>query len=212
MRAALESSAFQVHDVVRAMEIDCDRTMMVTCLRVDGGMTANNLLMQFLSDVLGTSLVKPLIAETTAMGVAYMAGLGVGLWSSVEELKGLWCTDKIWQPVMTTVVRDGLVRHWKKAISRSIDWVDSDDNDHHHHHDHDDTVDDVVNVAGNVDGRSNSNKADDPVDGIDKGTATVARSDAPNMSAGIYACSLFSCGIIIGITLGYCVQHYAKRR
>lgn len=207
MRAALESSAFQVHDVVRAMEIDCDHTLMVTCLRVDGGMTVNNLLMQFLSDVLGTSLVKPLIAETTAMGVAYMAGLGVGLWSSADELKGLWCTDKIWQPVMTAVVRDGLVRHWKKAISRSIDWVDSDDD--HHHHDHDDSVGDVV---GNVDGSSNINKADDPVDGIDKGTATVARSDALNMSAGIYACSLFGCGIIIGITLGYYVEHYVKRR
>ena len=207
MRAALESSAFQVHDVVRAMEIDCDHTLMVTCLRVDGGMTANNLLMQFLSDVLGTSLVKPLIAETTAMGVAYMAGLGVGLWSSADELKGLWCTDKIWQPVMTAVVRDGLVRHWKKAISRSIDWVDSDDDNHHH--DHDDSVDDVINVVGNVDGSSNRNKADDPVDGIDKGIVTVARSDA---CAGIYACSLFGCGIIIGITLGYYVEHYVKRR
>jgi hypothetical protein len=207
VRAALESSAFQVHDVVRAMEIDSDRSLMVTCLRVDGGMTANNLLMQFLSDVLGTSLVKPLIAETTAMGVAYMAGLGVGLWSSVDELKGLWCTDKSWQPVMTTAVRDSLVRHWKKAISRSIDWVDDDDDDDDDHN-HDDDV-------GDVDGSSNSNKADDPVDSIDKeGTATVPHSDA-NMSvlsAGIYACSLFGCGIIIGITLGYCVQHYGKRR
>ena len=203
MRAALESSAFQVHDVVRAMEIDCDRSLMVTCLRVDGGMTANNLLMQFLSDVLGTSLVKPLIAETTAMGVAYMAGLGVGLWSSVDELKGLWCTDKSWQPVMTAAVRDSFVHHWKKAISRSIDWVDDDDD-----HNHDDD-------GGDVDGSSNSNKADDPVDSIDKeGTVAVPHSDA-NMSvlsAGIYACSLFGCGIIIGITLGYCVQHYGKRR
>lgn len=208
MRAALESSAFQVHDVVRAMEIDCDRRLMVTCLRVDGGMTANNLLMQFLSDVLGSSLVKPLIAETTAMGVAYMAGLGVGLWGSVDELKGLWCTDKSWQPLMTTVVRDGLVRHWKKAISRSIDWVDNDDNDDDGNHNHEDIVDDV-------DDSSNSNKADDdPMDGIDKGAATDAPSDT-NMSvlsAGIYACSLFSCGIIIGITLGYFVQHYVKRR
>lgn len=109
MRAALEASAFQTVEVAEAMQKDSLHRMPLHSLRVDGGMTANSLLMQFLSDLLNVPLVKPLISETTALGAAFVAGLGVGLWKDTDELKSLWQPDKTWKPAMNEGSRGRLV-------------------------------------------------------------------------------------------------------
>ena len=121
-RAALEASAYQTRDVLAAMERDCGTPL--SELRVDGGMVVNELLMQFQADVLNVPVVRPRVAETTALGAAYAAGLAVGFWESREELVKNWQADKHWQPRMGEEQRSQLCRSWQKAINRSLDWID----------------------------------------------------------------------------------------
>src|SRR5690606_10432883 len=122
-RAALEATAYQTRDVLAAMEKDSG--IPVKELRVDGGMVANELLMQFQSDILGVPVVRPRVTETTALGAAYAAGLAVGYWSGLADLKGNWAVDKRWQPALAAAERDRLYRSWQKAVTRSFDWVGS---------------------------------------------------------------------------------------
>ena len=121
-RAALEAVAYQTRDVLEAMERDSGIPM--RDLRVDGGMVANELLMQFQADILGVSVVRPKITETTALGAAYAAGLAVGYWSTRDELKRNWGVDKRWQPTMTATDRARLYARWQKAVERSLGWVE----------------------------------------------------------------------------------------
>jgi glycerol kinase len=119
-RAALEATAFQTRDVLTAMARDA--RMPITELRVDGGMVGNELLMQFQADILDLCVVRPLTRETTALGAAYAAGLAVGLWGSLDELKSHWAIDKRWLPAMPESRREELCRGWQKAIERSLGW------------------------------------------------------------------------------------------
>ena len=96
-------------------------------LKVDGGMTANNLLMQSLADVLGVPVVRPIVAETPSLGAAYAAGLAVGFWTDVEELRAQWHKAAEWIPSMDEAVREKGYRKWRKAVARTMDWVDDDD-------------------------------------------------------------------------------------
>ncbi|MDN5726532.1 MAG: glycerol kinase, partial [Propionibacteriales bacterium] len=127
-RAALEATAFQTAEVLEAVNADTARNGRVALeeLRVDGGMVANELLMQFQADVLGIPVVRPTIIETTALGAAYAAGLAVGFWADLDELSALWAEDKRWEPSMTSEERDRRTRLWKKAVARTFDWVDDD--------------------------------------------------------------------------------------
>jgi glycerol kinase len=124
-RAALESTAFQSREVLDAANADSDAD--ITELRVDGGMTANELLMQFQADVLGLPVVRPVVAETTALGAAYAAGLAVGFWKNLDELRANWREDRRWEPRINADERAKLLRNWKKAVTRTFDWVDDDD-------------------------------------------------------------------------------------
>ncbi|OYV62609.1 MAG: glycerol kinase, partial [Acidiphilium sp. 21-62-4] len=121
-RAALESTAYQVRDVVEAMQADSGITL--AALKTDGGMVANELLMQFQSDILDAPVVRPKMTETTALGAAYAAGLAVGYWANVDDLRANWGIDKTWEPKMTADVRDHHYKSWKKAVQRSFAWVD----------------------------------------------------------------------------------------
>ncbi|GAA2296754.1 glycerol kinase GlpK [Nonomuraea roseoviolacea subsp. roseoviolacea] len=121
-RATLESICYQSRDVVEAMRQDSGVTLDV--LRVDGGVTANDLCMQIQADVLGVPVSKPVVAETTALGAAYAAGLAVGFWKSTDELKQNWQEDRRWQPAWSQEQRDGGYATWKKAVTRTLDWVD----------------------------------------------------------------------------------------
>ncbi|MBU2811563.1 glycerol kinase GlpK [Acidithiobacillus thiooxidans] len=121
-RAALESTAYQVRDVVEAMEIDS--CIPLSSLRTDGGMVVNELLMQFQSDMLKVPVLRPKMIETTALGSAYAAGLAVGYWSNIEDLRANWGIDKTWEPKMPGADRDRYYQSWKKAVSRSFAWVD----------------------------------------------------------------------------------------
>ena len=121
-RAALEATAYQTRDVLEAMEKDAGLAM--TELRVDGGMVANELLMQFQADMLGVPVVRPRITETTALGAAYAAGLAVGYWANRTELKRNWGVDKRWQPAMDEAQRSRLYGTWQKAVRRSLDWIE----------------------------------------------------------------------------------------
>ena len=123
-RAALEAIAFQTRDVVEA--VNADAGIDLTELRVDGGATANDTLLQFQADILGVPVVRPVVAETTALGAAYAAGLAVGFWSSLEELAGNWQEDRRWTPSMDEAERERLDRNWKKAVAKTLDWVDED--------------------------------------------------------------------------------------
>jgi len=126
-RAALESTAYQTKDVLDAMQDDAERAGgRLTELKVDGGMVANETLMQFQADVLGVDVVRPKIAETTALGAAYAAGLAVGYWESTDEITANWAEDERWTPQMDTDEVDRLHRNWTKAISKTLDWVDVD--------------------------------------------------------------------------------------
>jgi len=109
VRAALEASAYQTIEIVEAMNHDSGSTVPISSMKVDGGLTANNLLMQFQSDLLNIPLIKPRIAETTALGAGYMAGLGVGLWSSLEDIEALWHSEQVWKPAMEAQTRSKLV-------------------------------------------------------------------------------------------------------
>lgn len=123
-RAAMEATAYQTLDVIETVEQDIGAPL--TELRVDGGMTRNGLLMQFQADLLGIPVVRPTVIETTALGAAYAAGLATGLWASLDELRAQWSEDLRWVRTMETDERDRRVRLWRKAVSRSFDWVDDD--------------------------------------------------------------------------------------
>jgi glycerol kinase len=121
-RAALEATAFQTREVVEAMENDCGVRLSV--LRADGGMVDNELLMQFQADILDRTVVRPRIKETTALGAAYAAGLAIGFFRNVEDLRGKWLADRSWTPTLGQQKREEMCRLWKKAVSRSFDWID----------------------------------------------------------------------------------------
>jgi glycerol kinase len=122
-RATLEATAWQTKEVVDAMNKDSGVDL--TSLKVDGGMVQNELLMQFQADVLGVPVIRPTVAETTSLGAAYAAGLAVGFWSEVEDLRANWGKDKEWQPQMDPAERDREYALWKKAVTRTFDWVDA---------------------------------------------------------------------------------------
>jgi glycerol kinase len=121
-RAALESTAWQVRDVVQAMAAESG--VDITTLKVDGGMTASELLMAFQADVLNVPVVRPMVSETTSLGAAYAAGLTVGLWPDLEALRAQWSVDARWSPTMDAHTRATGARQWAKAVARSMDWVD----------------------------------------------------------------------------------------
>ena len=121
-RATLEATAWQTKEVVDAM--DADSGVALTALKVDGGMTANDLLMQFPADVLDVPVIRPVVAETTALGAAYAAGLAVGFWAEIEDLRANWGIDKQWEPHMDPATRDREYALWKKAVTRTFDWVE----------------------------------------------------------------------------------------
>jgi glycerol kinase len=120
-RAALEGIAFQVSDVLDAMQSDAK--IKLKELRVDGGACANNLLMQFQADLLGVPVVRPKVAETTALGAAYLAGLGVGFWKDQSEIAAQWQTDRRFVPTMKSSARKKLVGDWDRALQRSQRWI-----------------------------------------------------------------------------------------
>jgi glycerol kinase len=124
-RAVLEATAWQTREVVDAMNADSGIEM--SSLKADGGMTANNLLMQFLADVLGVPVVRPNVAETVSLGAAYAAGLAVGFWPDIESLRANWHKAAEWLPNMEPSARERGYRKWKKAVQRTLDWVDDDD-------------------------------------------------------------------------------------
>lgn len=121
-RAALEATAYQTREVLDAM--NADSGVALTALKVDGGMVFNELLMQFQADILGVPVIRPTVAETTALGAAYAAGLAVGFWAKVEDLRANWGKDKEWTPAMDAGERAKLYKGWKKAVTRTFDWVD----------------------------------------------------------------------------------------
>jgi glycerol kinase len=124
-RAVLEATAWQTREVVEAMGTDYGRGL--AQLRVDGGMTANNLLMQSLADVLDVPVVRPIVAETVSLGAAYAAGLAVGFWPDLDSLRQNWHRAAEWLPTMDRDTREKGYRKWKKAVARSVDWLDDDD-------------------------------------------------------------------------------------
>lgn len=122
-RAALESIAFQVADLVNAMQNDSKQTL--STLRVDGGACKNNFLMQFQADILNTVVERPECLELTALGVAYLAGIAVGFWKSTAELESVWKVEKRFEPNMSADTREKLLNTWHKAVKRSCDWIES---------------------------------------------------------------------------------------
>jgi glycerol kinase len=122
-RAVLEATAFQTREVVEAMEKDSQ--IALSSLRVDGGMVVNELLMQFQADILNREVVRPVIQETTALGAAYAAGLAVGFFSGLDELRTNWAVDQTWTPHFAEAEREEMYKQWKKAVTRSFDWIDS---------------------------------------------------------------------------------------
>jgi glycerol kinase len=123
-RAALEATAYQTREVIDA--VNADSGVPLTELKVDGGMIANNLLMQFQADILGVPVIRPVVAETTALGAAYAAGLAVGFWDGLDDLRKNWQEDSRWEPKMGEEERERLLRSWKKAVTKTFDWVDED--------------------------------------------------------------------------------------
>jgi glycerol kinase len=122
-RAVLEATAFQTREVVEAMEKDSQ--IALTSLRVDGGMVPNDLLMQFQADIVNREVVRPVIQETTALGAAYAAGLAVKFFGGLDELRANWAVDQVWKPQLAESQREVLYRQWRKAVTRSFDWVES---------------------------------------------------------------------------------------
>ena len=120
-RAALEATAFQSREVLDAM--NADSGVALSTLKVDGGMVGNELLMQFQADILGVPVVRPVVAETTALGAAYAAGLAVGFWQSTDEIRANWTADRSWQPSMQASQREELYTQWKKAVTKTFDWA-----------------------------------------------------------------------------------------
>jgi glycerol kinase len=123
-RAVLEATAFQTRDVVEAMQKDSGVDL--NTLRVDGGMVVNELLMQFQADILDRAVIRPVTQETTALGAAYAAGLAVGFYKDIDDLRANWRADRTWTPKMGQSSRESLYRTWKKAVTRSFDWLDVD--------------------------------------------------------------------------------------
>ncbi|MGL5857974.1 MAG: glycerol kinase GlpK [Angustibacter sp.] len=124
-RAALEAAAFQSWEVIQAM--DADSGVPLTELRVDGGMVANELLMQFQADLLGVDVIRPAVTETTALGAAFAAGLAVDFWSGLAELRQIWAPDRRWSPAMDDQHRERLLRTWSRAVERTLNWADPED-------------------------------------------------------------------------------------
>ena len=127
-RAVLEATAFQTKEVVDAM--NADSGVELESLKVDGGMVQNDLLMQFQADILDVPVIRPTVAETTSLGAAYAAGLAVGFWGEIEELRANWGKDHEWTPKMDADRRDREYRMWKKAVTRTFDWVESEEHAH----------------------------------------------------------------------------------
>ncbi|MDQ0645375.1 glycerol kinase GlpK [Microbacterium murale] len=123
-RAALEAVAFQTREVLDA--VAADTNVPLEELRVDGGMVGNSALMQFQADVLGVPVIRPAIIETTALGAAYAAGLAVGVWADLDELRGMWHEDERWKPQIDETERERRLARWRKAVTRTFDWVDED--------------------------------------------------------------------------------------
>jgi glycerol kinase len=123
-RAVLEATAFQTREVLDAM--NADSGVPLKELRVDGGMVVNETLMQFQADILDVDVVRPKVAETTALGAAYAAGLAVGYWADEDDLRQNWGEDKRWTPQMDSDAREKTYRNWKKAVTKTLDWVDED--------------------------------------------------------------------------------------
>jgi glycerol kinase len=121
-RAALEATAFQSREVSDAM--NADSGVELESLKVDGGMVVNETLMQFQADILGVPVIRPKVAETTALGAAYAAGLATGFWSTEEELRENWVEDKRWEPKMDESERETAYKFWKKAVTRTFDWAE----------------------------------------------------------------------------------------
>ena len=121
-RATLEATAYQTREVLEAMELDMNSRIDV--LRTDGGMVVDDLLMQFQADILGRDVIRPLVNETTALGAAYAAALAVGFYTDLAELKDHWRIDRTWKPCMDAQTRETLFGGWKKAVSRSLNWID----------------------------------------------------------------------------------------
>jgi glycerol kinase len=124
-RATLEAVCYQSRDVAQAMAADSG--LELRTLKVDGGMTRNDFLMQLQADVLGTEVVRPTVSETTALGAAYAAGLAVGFWGSLEELRRNWQVDRIWRPQWSAERRADGYRTWQKAVERTRGWVERED-------------------------------------------------------------------------------------
>jgi glycerol kinase len=122
-RATLEATAFQSREIVDAMNQDSG--VALESLKVDGGMVANDLLMQFQADLLGVPVIRPVVAETTALGAAYAAGLATGFWASEDDIRNNWAEDKRWEPQMDSAKRDEYYKYWKRAVTRTFDWFDS---------------------------------------------------------------------------------------
>jgi glycerol kinase len=122
-RAVLEATAFQTREVVEAMERDSGIRMAV--LRTDGGMVENQLLMQFQADILDREVVRPAVKETTALGAAYAAGLATGFFENLDDLRSRWAVGQTWKPAMDAPTRERMYAFWKKAVSRSFDWLDA---------------------------------------------------------------------------------------
>ena len=120
-RAALEATAFQTREVIDAM--NADSGVVLSSLKVDGGMVGNELLMQFQADILGVPVIRPVVSETTALGAAYAAGLAVGFFSGQEEVRDNWAADRQWNPSMEDRERERLYAQWRKAVTRTFDWV-----------------------------------------------------------------------------------------
>ncbi|MEX0698522.1 MAG: FGGY-family carbohydrate kinase, partial [Acidimicrobiia bacterium] len=120
-RAALEATAFQTKEVLDAMRADSGADLAE--LRVDGGMVANELLMQFQADLLGVPVIRPVVAETTALGAAYAAGLAEGVWGSIDDLRANWAEDRRFIPAMEPDVREWLNSRWRQAVERTLNWV-----------------------------------------------------------------------------------------
>ena len=123
-RATLESICYQTRDVTEAMTADSGVTLDV--LKVDGGVTANELCMQIQADVLGVPVSRPVVAETTALGAAYAAGLAVGVWKNTDELRENWNEARRWEPEWDENQREAGYKQWRKAVERTLDWVDVD--------------------------------------------------------------------------------------
>jgi glycerol kinase len=124
-RATLEATAYQSREVVEAM--DADSGVKLESLKVDGGMVGNELLMQFQADLLGVPVIRPQVAETTSLGAAYAAGLATGFWNEIEDLRENWVEDKRWEPTMDPSKRDEYFKYWKKAVTRTFDWLETED-------------------------------------------------------------------------------------